>query len=203
MSLDPSNTFFISDFHFDHTNIIEYCNRPFRNTDEMNKVMLRNYNEVVKDDSIVYFLGDMAFGRQSQKPRWWLSQLRGHITYIKGSHDHGIRPTNLPNCYDSLVLDTGKDKVLLIHSPYFVPRTWQGWTIHGHTHSDRMVDVYHQKVCVCVEATNYRPVSLQQVRDAIEAEPYTPQHVNRMFQEVRESRLSSLKRDHYDKDRGY
>jgi len=171
--LDPKNTFFISDFHFDHTNIIEYCSRPFKSTEEMNEVMLRNYKEVVKSDSTVYFLGDMAFGRGSRKPQWWLSQLPGNITYIKGSHDKGIRPTNHSHCHTSLVLDTDVGRVLLIHSPWEVPKDWKGWAIHGHTHSERMVDVYHQKVCVCVEATNYRPVSLQQVRDAIETEPYT------------------------------
>lgn len=164
--LDPNNTFFYSDPHFDHKNIIRYCNRPFKSVDEMNEVLLKYYHITVKPDSTVFFLGDMAFGRGSREAGWWLAQLHGNITYIKGSHDNGVRPTNLLNCYTSLYVTTGFNKVLLIHNPADAPIEWKGWTIHGHTHSSTMVDVERKRVCVCVEATGYHPVSLQQVRDA-------------------------------------
>lgn len=165
--LSGSNTFFVADFHFDHTNIIKYAHRPFTSAEEMNEALLKRYNEVVRDDSTVYFLGDMAFGRGSRKPKWWLQQLRGHIIYIKGSHDHGIRPTNLENCYTELTLDTGAGKVYLAHEPCYVNGMWQ---IHGHTHDTRMVDMRKRRVCVSVEAIGYRPVSLDQIREAIKHE---------------------------------
>ena len=164
----PNNAFFIADFHFDHKNIIRYCNRPFQTVEEMNETMLRNYNEIVSGDSTIYFLGDMAFGRDSRTPKWWLSQLRGHIIYIKGSHDKGLRPTNLKDCYNSLALETGTGKVYLVHNPIDVPPEWKGWTIHGHTHSTRLVDKHQKRVCVGVEATNYKLISLQQIREAIQ-----------------------------------
>ena len=59
--INPRNTFLFSDPHFDHANIIRYCKRPFKNVELMNKTILNNYNKVVKDNSLVFFLGDMAF----------------------------------------------------------------------------------------------------------------------------------------------
>ena len=165
--LDPNNTFFISDFHFDHINIIKYCNRPFKTVEEMNSVMLSNYNKVIKDSSTVYFVGDMSFGRGSHTAKWWLSQLRGKIVYIKGSHDHGIRPTNLNTCFNSTVLDTGIGKVFIVHEPLQAPSDWKDWVIHGHTHSPWLIDSFRKHVCVGVEATNYAPISLQRIREEI------------------------------------
>lgn len=43
--------FVIADTHFDHANIIKYCNRPFASVQEMNKVMLKNWNNTVMTQS--------------------------------------------------------------------------------------------------------------------------------------------------------
>ena len=52
---------FISDTHFDHTNIIKFCKRPFKSTNEMNEVMLDNWNSTVKKNDIVFLLRYFPF----------------------------------------------------------------------------------------------------------------------------------------------
>ena len=54
------NTFFTSDTHFGHNNIIEYCKRPYTSVEEMDAALEKNWNEVVKPDDLVYHLGDLA-----------------------------------------------------------------------------------------------------------------------------------------------
>ena len=52
------------DLHFNHSNIIKYCNRPFKNVEEMNRVIIDNWNALIKFDDTVYHLGDFAFGNR-------------------------------------------------------------------------------------------------------------------------------------------
>ena len=63
---EAERVWLISDTLFDHENIIRYCNRPFRSVEEMNSVMLRNWNRTVRPEDLVYFLGDMSFGRRGE-----------------------------------------------------------------------------------------------------------------------------------------
>ena len=161
--LNPENTFLFSDPHFDHRNIIKCCSRPFRDVDEMNNTILNNYFKTVRQDSLVFFLGDMSFGRDSKPPKFWLHQLQTRrLIYLKGSHDHGVRPTNTLDCYDvaTIMSPTLHTNIHLIHD-YERLETTNDWIIHGHNHNNRpFFDRANKRVNVSVDVTNFEPVSL-------------------------------------------
>ncbi|WP_258934193.1 hypothetical protein [Nesterenkonia pannonica] len=50
-------TFFTSDHHFGHANIIRYCDRPFADVAEMDEAMIDRWNETVSPDDEVWVLG--------------------------------------------------------------------------------------------------------------------------------------------------
>lgn len=82
--------YFSSDFHFGHHNILRYCNRPFKNTEEMGQVIVDNWNKLVQPTDIGIILGDVAFGRQSLE---LVKKLNGSKWLIRGNHDRGFSDT--------------------------------------------------------------------------------------------------------------
>ena len=49
---------FYSDPHFGHRNIIDYEHRPFRDAEEMNRMLIHRYNRMVKPDDVCLWMGD-------------------------------------------------------------------------------------------------------------------------------------------------
>ena len=143
-------TFIISDTHFFHGNIIKYCNRPFKDYKEMNKVMIEKWNSKVSQEDIVIHLGDFSFGH-NEKIKEIREQLNGTIILIKGNHDWRIDE----DC--GFIIVTGALQIgnlILSHFPLEVP---DGFTnIHGHIHHKESF----KGINVSVEKTNYEPIEL-------------------------------------------
>lgn len=81
-----SRTWVTSDNHFWHDKIMAFCNRPFHNVRTMNDVMIRNWNNVVSDDDIIYHLGDFCVD-QDYRSRAIMKQLSGYKILVRGNHD--------------------------------------------------------------------------------------------------------------------
>jgi len=166
---EKRNIFLISDTHFDHTNIIEYCNRPFRSVSEMNEAMLNNWNKTVGKKDIVFFLGDMRFGKGSRETDYWLKKLNGIIYFInnKDNPTHDTK-SKITKYYNMLFIRYRNKKFLLVHDPIDVPKYWDGWTICGHKHNNNLRDFplingKNKTINVSVELINYTPLSMEKL----------------------------------------
>ena len=58
---DDNMIYFTSDLHLGHRGIIEMQNRPFENIQEMNQVLIRNYNAVVHKNELFVTNPDTNF----------------------------------------------------------------------------------------------------------------------------------------------
>lgn len=162
--------FCVADLHLDHTNIIKYCNRPFRSVSEMNSTLIDNWNHTIQKNDIVLFLGDLAFGKGSKSTFYWLNQLNGHIIFIKGNHDDSMKI----QFYDKLIVTYCGIQFFLTHDPKDVPSDWGGWAICGHHHNNKPVEFplinrNTKRINVGVELIDYKPILLdnliQQVKN--------------------------------------
>lgn len=54
-------TYYISDLHFGHKNVLAYDNREFSSIEEHDKALIDNWNSVVGTDDDVWVLGDISW----------------------------------------------------------------------------------------------------------------------------------------------
>lgn len=82
--------FLISDTHFNHEKIIEFCRHDFKTTDEMNWAIVKIWNATVAPTDRVFHLGDFAFktGQKKEETRNLFNQLNGEKHLIIGNHDN-------------------------------------------------------------------------------------------------------------------
>ncbi len=157
-----ASIYLIGDLHLDHENIIKYCARPFADVEEMNDVLLNNWNYSIKENDKVYYLGDLVFGKSSRKPSYWKPLLKGDIEFIQGNHDR-----KLGGAKESEILDYGGERFLLCHYPKR-PAGWDGWLVHGHTHNNDLrnypfINGEKKTINVSVELIGYKPLSMEKL----------------------------------------
>ena len=180
------NIWFTSDLHFNHANIIKFCNRPWKTTEEMDEALISNWNSVVKPNDLIFDLGDFAF---ADRDKWieLLKQLNGKHYLILGNHDITRWPGNkvLPlfeRVEHQLTLKIDGRKVYLNHYPFlcyggtYRDSTSTVYQLFGHIHSgpncsgldsDRLINLFPYQYDVGVDNNNYTPISWEQVKDKI------------------------------------
>lgn len=170
-----SEIYFVSDMHFGHTNIIEYCKRPFESVSAMDEQLVERWNNTVGATDTVYHLGDWAFHNYHH-----IGRLNGKIISVPGNHDHErakkILPF-LPNGFTDevhyLKIDRER-RFVLCHYPFETWRREYRYHLHGHCHGiiddgyGNYAGAKPWRMDVGVDATQlYSPIHVDEVIDTI------------------------------------
>jgi calcineurin-like phosphoesterase family protein len=158
-----------ADLYLGYTNIIRRNNRPFMDVEEMNKALLKNWNDTVCFDDIVYFLGDISYGEGAEDIDYWLNRLSGNIIFIKGDQDIS---ENIEFLMDYVTVDVGNKHFCLVHNPTEAPEDFNGWIIHAHRcgydfENHPFVDRERKTINISLEATDYRPIAFTEIEEII------------------------------------
>lgn len=159
-------TFLVSDTHFGHKNIITFTGedgkifRPFSSVEEMDEVMIENWNKTVSPTDKVYHLGDVVINR---KHLVTLAKLNGRKVLVKGNHDIFKLDDYTQYFYDIRGYHV-LDRLILSHIPLHEDSLsrFRG-NVHGHLHQRKLEDKRYLNVSM--EQINFTPIDFEEVRE--------------------------------------
>ena len=168
------NIWFTSDLHLGHKNILKLSNRPFGEIEHHDDTIINNFNKVVKNEDIVYILGDISFNQSYNSYKQIFTRLNGKKYIIIGNHDN---KQNLIRCQkeglvisvcESKTIQIGSDRIFLSHYPH---REWSGYYngayhLYGHCHCN--LDDYKQSTDIGIDVWEYAPVSWSEIKEYID-----------------------------------
>lgn len=162
-----NKTFFIADTHFGHEAVINYENRPFKNSKEMTATLINNWNSVVSNEDTVFVLGDFsAYDKDTNMSI--CKSLNGHKILVMGNHDIerekfyyecGFESVcKYPIIYDNFWI--------LSHEPMYISSNMPYANIFGHVHGNPIYTNYSkQSFCVSAERINYTPIEFNDIKN--------------------------------------
>lgn len=173
-----SKIYVTSDLHFGHNNIIQYENRPWSTVEEMDNGLIKNWNDKVTAEDIVYILGDFSFSG-GERTYEIIKQLNGHKILIIGNHDHRwLKNEDCVKLFDEIVSYKSfrykKQHIVMFHHPIACWAGMERGSIHlyGHIHSGshNLPQGFNreQSYNVGVDTNNYELVDLDWILNIIE-----------------------------------
>lgn len=179
--------YFTSDLHLGHNKNFIYKSRGFKSIEEHDKGIIKNWNNIIKDNDDVYILGDLILG-DNEKGLYNLSKLNGKFHIIYGNHDTPIRREIYPalpqviEAKEALTIKIGKQYYFLCHYPAMTanyddkPYHNHLIDLFGHIHSKEKFYIPWDPLYtdpnpfmynVALDAHDCYPVSIEQINDDI------------------------------------
>ena len=163
-----SGPFWTSDTHYNHANIIAYSHRPYGGLAEMTEALIKNWNDVVGPEDVIYHLGDFAMGDKGLIPGIF-ARLNGIKHLVLGNHDmkHNgvtmlkqIEEAPWASINKELTVTVDGYKLYMRHEPNmaFLPNADADFHLCGHVHNswNRVGPIIN----VGVDVNDFRPKNI-------------------------------------------
>lgn len=158
-------TYFTSDTHFGHKNIISFSQRPFQSVEEMDEAMIDRWNEVVKPGDDVFHLGDFMFYRKEDEQRKIIDRLNGRINFLPGNHDDDLVYTSRFKFLDPIHwMKYNHQSLILCHYPLLEwDKAFRGSIhLHGHCHN-QWAQTPFRRLDIGVDGHDFRPWHIDEI----------------------------------------
>ena len=154
--------FLTSDEHYNHRNIIPYCDRPFKSIHDMHKAIIANNNKVVRDNDVVIHIGDCILYGFPLRFEELVKSLTGTHVFLKGNHDRKFQ-------MKSMILKSHGLELFLTHKPPETNPYGFQICLAGHHHEKYRAliqgdldtkEIKYMVINVGVDAWDFQPISL-------------------------------------------
>lgn len=169
----PKDAFITSDTWFGREFICDIAKRPFKDVNEMNNILIKNWNKNVKKNDVVFHLGNFAWDPITAENV--LKNLNGKIYFLLGNEDDAL--VEVCNKFKNVhVIDYGYVKIpyydiVISHYPML---DWPGKDtgsvlFHGHSvyKNDTKFVSGSNVVNVCTDFWDYSPVKISSIYNII------------------------------------
>lgn len=169
-----SSTFFISDLHFSHKNIVKFTRnqpyepiktdvplRPWDDLDEHDDALIANWNKTVGVNDTVWVLGDVTLGKGGLEK---VACLNGTKHLVPGNHDE--QPIAMLTPYFDKIMGVKEFQQrgwVCTHIPVHTSQVDHRWKInvHGHLHDNIINDPRY--INVGCEQVNFTPLHIDEI----------------------------------------
>ena len=133
----------------------------------MDEEIIKRFNSIVTLNDTTYHIGDFTL-RTTQEALAYINQLNGNHIFIKGSHDYWMGKRDYSVRIETTInIGGNKQKVVMDHYPM---ESWR-WSYHGsyqlHGHWHFKGNTKRNRLNVCVDNTDFYPLSFSQVSELI------------------------------------
>jgi calcineurin-like phosphoesterase family protein len=136
----------------------------------MDAALIANWNAVVGRTDDVWHLGDFAYSKDATYIAGVFAHLNGRKNIVLGNHDHR-HTQELPWASVQRLVGIKVDKRLVVLC-HFAMRVWPSshyGSLHLYGHSHGNLPGTRQSCDVGVDCWDYRPVSLNEIRERLAA----------------------------------
>ena len=177
-----------SDTHFSHNKSFLFKPRGFNSVEEMNENIVERWNNIVKENDIIFHLGDVALINTEEAINY-IKILKGNIKWIRGNHCteskiqmickycSNIQLIGNINTSWAYMLKYSKFSLYLSHYPTLTANfddkkfSQHVINLHGHTH----------------QQTNFlNPTNPFMYHVGLDSHDYTPVHIDNVIADIRQ-----------------
>lgn len=176
------STWFSTDWHLGHKNIIRFDNRPFKSIEEHDSAIMKNIMSQLKPKDALYYLGDFTLSNKGHTESMLatLASSGAMLYFIKGNHDKD----DTIKLYQKYGTYLGEQKKIVVEGQeiilnHFKMLVWDkahhgSWHLYGHSHGSIESYIVGKSMDCAINLFNYKLIEFSEIKKLMDKREYLP-----------------------------